>query len=94
MSPRAVEWSQAGSVELKVDCYDGLDCDEHRPYWSMDVDKEGPTEMPDPLLLRVEHWPPGTRVEITVPLCPECNTESGDCACGFDWKSWREERYS
>ena len=38
-------------------------------------------------------FPPGTKIAITVPVCPECEDPVECCVCGFDWKTWAEEQY-
>lgn len=87
---RQIMWA-----EVKVDCYHGANCDQHRPYWYgyADGDKEGGS-MPGPVTLDVTSFPPGTKVTISVPVCQQCGETSETCSCGFDWRKWAEERYA
>ena len=45
-----------------------------------------------------ENFPPGTKIEVSIPICPECDTPAElnelDCDCGFDWESWTLDIYS
>lgn len=51
-------------------------------------------------------FPPGTRISIQEPVCPECEEPRGYkgtvngvaiykavCYCGFDWKQWEEATF-
>ena len=90
MEMREIMWA-----ELKVDVYDGPSCDQHRKYWNARCDGDmGDESTPDPILLDVQFFPPGTKVTVLVPVCPECGMDSGDCGCGYDWKAWVEQQYS
>lgn len=82
-------------AEVKVDVYDGSTCDQHRKYWNAygDGDKQDDNFGED-IKLTLEGFPPGTKISITVPCCPECGVQSDMCDCGFDWKKWAEEQYS
>lgn len=81
-------------AERKVDCYGGESCEEHIPLWWMfaegdkDSDQSG-----EPLTLKPEHFPAGTRITVEVPACPDCECHPEHCQCGFDWKQWAEDRY-
>lgn len=90
---REIMWA-----ENKVDCYDGPNCDRHRKVWKgyCAGDKEG-GEIGQTITLNTDLFPPGTKVVVSVPICPKCHmgadfcTESG---CDFDWHAWAEEQYS
>jgi hypothetical protein len=86
---------QTMRAELKVDCYDGPNCDQHRLYWDgyAEGDKEG-GPIGNTITLSAMTFPAGTKVQILVPVCPQCNETSETCECGFDWHKWAEERYS
>lgn len=81
--------------ELKVDCYNGPCCNEHRHVWHGfgDGDKDG-GEIGELLMLAATGFPAGTKIVISIPVCPECGEDAELCRCGFDWHSWAEERYS
>ena len=83
-------------AELRVDCYDGPNFDEHRKHWNVVSEGDmGDDDLDEPtLILDLNHFPPGTRVVVSVPECPECNIAPEACDCGFDWKNWVEEQYS
>jgi hypothetical protein len=82
-------------AELKVDCYDGPNCDQHRPYWDgyAEGDKQG-GPIGNTITLSAMTFPAGTKVKIFVPACPQCNETSETCECGFDWRKWAEEQYA
>lgn len=90
MKHREIMW-----VELGVDIYDGDGRDEHSKYWigyaAGDMD-EGP--IGDIVVLSADSFPPGTRIVISVPECPECRQESDLCDCGFDWDKWVKKEYA
>lgn len=82
-------------AELKVDCYGGESCEEHVPYWWMyaDGDMDSDTSR-GPIALDPKAFPPGTKVTVEIPVCPECDCHPENCQCGFDWKQWAEEQYA
>ena len=92
-------------AEMKPDLYDGENCDQLLPEWDAyaDGDKEG--DRIDIIEFAAKTFPPGTKVTISEPLCPNCReTRSYDdislksfadkCDCGFDWKTWVEKLYA
>lgn len=84
---------------MKPDLYDGPNCDIVRPRWVADFEKEGPQEITENIVLSPSAFPPGTRVLIQVPECPNCELDAefakdGKCECGFDWHAWRDNKYS
>lgn len=95
MKLRETSWA-----ELATDIYDGAECNEHRPRWMASVEKEGMVEIGPIVELDAEHFPPGTKIRIMEPVCPECgDTPWKDhaqwvCSCGFNWKEWTEREYS
>lgn len=87
------------TAEMAPDLYHGANCDKVRPRWVADVEKEGREEVNGFLELIPAMFPPGTRVLIQVPTCPECGLDAeyaanGKCECGFDWDAWRDDRYA
>ena len=86
-------------ARMEPDLYAGNLCDEVRPRWMSYDEKEGQTEIDGNIELDPSTFPPGTRILIQVPECPECglNAEfatSGKCDCGFNWNAWRDNQYS
>ena len=88
----------------KPDIYDGSNCDEHRPDWQTNERGSGEVDTGGQglLELKADCFPAGTKIVISVPMCPNCE-ESADlghfakskkCDCGFDWKEWTENEYS
>lgn len=90
-----IRYHEIMRAEIKVDIYDGPKCDQHRKYWNAyaDGDKQDDSFSED-IKLSLDMFPPGTKVSIEVPCCPECGVPIDLCDCGFDWKIWVEERYS
>ena len=96
---RETQWA-----EMKPDCYAGESCDEIAPRWEgfADGDMDGDTF--DPITMAARTFPPGTRVVVSEPQCPQCQTpagfalnhetgQMGACECGFDWVQWTREQY-
>lgn len=104
-----IELRETMRAELKPDVYGGKTHDQIVPRWwcygvgDMDGDYEH-----GPLSLDPRHFPPGTKISIEEPSCPECEMvrepitprpESGPsfsakCSCGFDWDEWTSNEYS
>lgn len=94
-------------AEMRPDCYAGPNCDERAAKWrcSSEGDKgdKGDNADMDVIEIASETFPPGTRVSVSIPVCPDCNlpsdhamdgTTMGPCPCGFDWVKWAEGQYS
>lgn len=92
-------------------CYDGDSCDQQRPRWMTSYPKEGDQEDGETLKLEIpaRSVPPGTRVVIEIPCCPQCGDRADmcmgtgenadfkewpDCNCGFSWKNWVYDNFS
>src|ERR1044072_6393220 len=96
-------------AEMKPDMYDGAGGDQMRPRWwcYADGDKDGDFE-DKPLSLDAGLYPPGTKITIEEPTCPQCeetrqpNYKDGKylpgfvpkCPGGFDWEAWLANEYS
>jgi hypothetical protein len=80
---------------MEPDVYGGENCDEHIPGWTAyfhgDMDGDGGSPC---LELAAKTFPPGTRVIVQMPVCPECDEIQEFCDCGFDWKEWASNEYS
>ena len=65
-------------------------------------DKDGPGPVGDVLELAASTFPPGSRLYVYVPTCPECYMgapapiDGYECygGCGFDWKEWAANEYA
>lgn len=92
---------------LKADCYGGDDCDIIVHTWNVygEGDKED-ADLSGEIVLNPRHFPPGTRVTIEQPVCPECGDPRfidttdpenpcfpSNCDCGFDWDVWTRSRF-
>jgi len=90
-----MEYTEIMRAELKVDVYGGEKADEHNNFWNIYAagDKQDEDSEED-ISLSVKDLPPGTRVIVTAPICPDCLLTSEDCNCGFAWKQWIENEYS
>lgn len=91
-------------AEKKVDVYSGDNCDEHKPFWwgYAEGDKQD-GDIDDPLTLSLSQFPAGTKITISVPICPNCDLDRDFtnktatpemCECGFNWKGRDDEKYS
>ena len=101
MTYREVQWA-----EMKPDTYAGDSCDEIEPRWEGHAEGDkGDADTFDTMKLAAKTFPPGTKVVISVPCCPNCqetadfalNHKTGEmenCECGFDWPEWTRITYS
>lgn len=66
---REVMWA-----EMKPYVYGGDSCEEHEPQWDSYAagDKDGDCST-DPLTLDPILFPPGTKVVVSEPVCPQCH---------------------
>lgn len=106
-----MKYRETMRAEQAPDVYDGTECDQHRPRWvgSAEGDKEGDGPIGETIDLAAKTFPPGTRVIVLEPVCPECGEvpaskrlpidpeikiDGWECGCDFDWKEWAEEQFS
>lgn len=68
------------TAEVKVDCYSGENCDQHRKYFDMycDGDMEGGENGEDQIVIDLAQLPPGAKITVQYPVCPECGTARED----------------
>lgn len=90
----AMKFQEIAWAEMKPDLYDGKTCDQVKPQWSYFCDGEEGEEGLTQLTLAATTFPPGTKVVISIPKCPDCNENCETCTCGFDWDGWRDNQYS
>ncbi len=96
-------------AEMKPDCYGGKSCDQIVPHWNIYADGDKQDDyMRAPIRLAARMFPPGTRVVVHEPLCPQCDEPrlmkyptpqrgslyADKCDCGFDWVAWTLGEYS
>lgn len=95
---------------MSPDVYGGNTCDKVEPRWLCEADGDhgGADHQTKPLQLSARTFPPGTKVTISEPLCPQCQQlrepiwptpkkgpiYSGKCGCGFDWDAWVSAEFS
>lgn len=99
-----VEYIEVMWAEQHPDVYDGPRCDQIRHDWHLGEigGKDGMTGGNDVIELKADTFPPGTKVVISVPLCPGCGDSAdlghhagkGVCDCGFDWNEWARDEYA
>ena len=89
------KYEEVARAEMHPDVYGGPNSDQITPMWEghWDGDMESFHDR-SPINLPPEKFPPGTRVIVQMPLCPECELNCELCSCGFDWKAWAKEQYS
>lgn len=94
MTKHSLKMVETSWAEMAPGCYGGEMCDEIEPMWDayFDGDKEGETSAAH-IVLDPTLFPPGTRVVMSVPECPECHEPAGTCDCGFDWIEWTRNTY-
>lgn len=101
-----MEYHETMSAVMAPDVYDGPNCDQIRPQWyaSAEGDK-GDGDHSEAVTLAADTFPPGTKIKIEVPCCPDCHTPADfsydpasrrtlPCECGFDWEAWARDEYS
>ena len=109
MGDKKTELRETMWAEMKPYCYGVVRCDRIVPQW--DAYADGDMESDDGLKvlrLAARTFPPGTRVVISEPCCPNCGEVRSaiypppkrgplfppKCDCGFDWEAWTVDRYS
>lgn len=81
--------------EVKADCYGGESCEEISHYWNVYcADDKQDDSSKEPIVLDPKLFPPGTKITVTMPDCPDCDMIVELCDCGFDWKEWVLNKYS
>lgn len=96
-------------AEMKPDVYGGKNCDKIIPRWETHADGDMESDTTETVTLSARTFPPGTKITISEPLCPDCGIPripafptnkrnqpvfSGPCECGFDWDKWVLDQYS
>lgn len=94
---------------MKPDVYGGATGDQIVPRWHVFADGDKQSEdIHDALDLPPGRFPPGTRIVIHEPACPQCDQTrfpiypmpktgplfASKCDCGFDWDKWVLEEFS
>lgn len=95
--------------EMSPDLYGGRTCDRHVARWEVgSVGDKGDSDNLKILSLNAKHFPPGTKIVVSEPHCPNCGDApmrklpepkaapffESLCTCGFNWQAWWEEQYS
>lgn len=92
-------------AEVDPDLYDGETCDQVTHRWNGYWVGDGDNDYIDELQLDSKQFPPGTILEIKVPVCPLCESpldyypiagKKYFCSdgCEFDWEAWVDGVYS
>jgi len=94
MKYREIMWA-----ERQVDFYAGEKCDREDPTWvTSEQNSRGCETQKGPLELDPGTFPPGTKLTVSVPICPKCEMDCELCAedddCDFDWEEWAAVEYS
>ena len=89
-----MKYREIMSAELAPNCYAGKGCDEIKHRWKIATDGQGSENLGGDIILDPSTFPPGTRIEISIPQCPTCQEDCETCSCGFDWKLWTLNNYS
>ena len=90
-----LEYVQVAWMEMNPNIYGGENCNQHIARWYAfcegDKDSECSTAH---LHFDPGKFPPGTKIVISMPICPNCCETQETCQCGFDWHAWVEEEYA
>ena len=94
-----IEYQEILWAEVKPDVYGGSSCGQVIPMWEAHADGDMDSDSFDhPITLDCTGYPPGTRVSVSVPCCPECGQQVELCrddeSCEFDWDEWILIKYS
>lgn len=85
-------------AEMKPDLYDGENCDNIRSRFEIFCDGDMSSDYVDIIKLDASTFPPGTKVLVELPCCPECGMDVELCktyeSCDFNWEEWRDDCYS
>lgn len=81
-------------AEMRPFLYDGPKCDQVRPQWHCEAEGDMDSTEEESIDLDAAVFPPGTKIEISVPCCPKCTQIQECCDCGFAWDAWRDNEYS
>lgn len=106
--PKEISYAFAQGAEMAPDMYGGESCDQLIPSWTANADGEESERVGNMLTLDARTFPPGTKVVVREPVCPDCGDRrsplfpipeagpiyGGSCVCGFDWDLWVSEQYS
>ncbi|SEG20891.1 hypothetical protein [Marinobacterium lutimaris] len=90
--------SQTMQAEMRPDLYAGENADQMRPQWRTYCEGDMDGDFLDILTLDAKRFPPGTKVLVLEPCCPECGQVVECCRtddeCDFDWDEWVLDQYS
>jgi hypothetical protein len=93
-----MDYHQTMWAEMSPDVYDGESCDQVRPRWHVFAEGDMDSDYIDAIMLDAKHFPPGTKVLVLEPQCPQCMKIQELCradeACDFDWDAWILGQYS
>lgn len=97
-APGPMDYHEVMRAELSPDVYSGPDCDQVKNRWEAFCEGDMDSDFSQTLELSARHFPPGTKVLVLEPVCPECHQISEFCrsdeGCAFDWDTWIVEEYS
>ena len=100
-----IEMEEVMWTEQSPDIYGGDSCNQIIPRWKGHCAGDMDGDVSQDLSLIATHFPPGTKVVVSVPLCPECGESSDmalnyrngamkNCTCGYDWNQYARDTYS
>ncbi|UWS09851.1 hypothetical protein K4K98_11030 [Phaeobacter inhibens] len=96
-------------AEMVPDVYADQNCDQHEPRWmgstEGDIDSGGDVGIDGVILLDAKIFPPGTKITVSEPECPDCGTvptlqsthpaeQIWQCECDHDWRAWANTEFS
>jgi hypothetical protein len=107
MTQKKLKYLEVMWATQAPDVYDGPNCDQFRPDWRTNELGSGEVDTGGQGILELDakNFPAGTKIVISVPLCPDCEESSdlahykvpgepGKCDCGFDWNEWTSIEFS
>lgn len=73
---KVIEYAEIAWAEMKPYVYGGEQCDQIIPKWYGWFDGDMDGDYSDSFDLDAKGFPPGTKITISVPVCPNCQEKS------------------
>ena len=92
-----LEYKVVGTAEMSPNVYGGEESNEIIPMWKSYFEGDKNEEHSrDDLVFNPSTYPPGTKITIKEPVCPECHVTKYFCdeECSFNWQEWILNQYS
>lgn len=90
----ATQW-----YEMKPDLYEGDPVgSEIKPRFECFCEGDMQSDFEETVSFSAKDFPPGTKITVELPCCPECGQDVETCKelgdCDFDWDNWVAGEYA